>query len=177
MKHALRLLAAASADSVWIQLSSALVCFMAAKTVLTQGSVLDGAVAEWSETAEVEVPAVARRAGVSAGLPCPYFFARAGLLVALVEDFCGSAGTCRDDVCLRRTDMAAAGAAPHYRLDDALVPRTADPGAAARTARPRAGLCRAQPMASQAHRNPVADRVWLFVAGAVGVPAGRDEYR
>jgi hypothetical protein len=45
--------------------------------------------AEWSATGEVEVAAVARRAGVSAGLPYRYFGTRSGLLIALVDDFYG----------------------------------------------------------------------------------------
>jgi len=61
-------------------------------TAATQSSVLDAAVAEWSRNAEVEVAAVARRAGVSAGLPYRYFGTRAGLLAALVEDFYGRLG-------------------------------------------------------------------------------------
>ena len=60
-----------------------------ARGAATQRSLLDAAVAEWSETGEVEVAAVARRAGVSAGLPYRYFGTRAGLLIALVEDFYG----------------------------------------------------------------------------------------
>jgi AcrR family transcriptional regulator len=53
----------------------------------TRRALVDAAVAEWSETGEVEVAAIARRAGVSAGLPYRYFGTRSGLLIALVEDF------------------------------------------------------------------------------------------
>ena len=53
----------------------------------TRRAVIDAAVAEWTVTGEVEVAAVARRAGVSAGLPYRYFGTRSGLLIALVEDF------------------------------------------------------------------------------------------
>ncbi|MCW2649733.1 MAG: hypothetical protein QOE41_3335 [Mycobacterium sp.] len=66
-------------------------------TVATQSSVLDASVSEWSETAEVEVAAVARRAGVSSGLPYRHFGTRAGLPVALVEDFYCRLGPRRDD--------------------------------------------------------------------------------
>ena len=66
---------------------------MAANTTVrgaaTQRSPLDAAVAEWSETGEAEVAAVARRAGVSAESPYRDFGTRAGLLIALVEDFYG----------------------------------------------------------------------------------------
>ena len=53
----------------------------------TRRALIDAAVAEWTVTGEVEVAAVARRAGVSAGLPYRYFGTRSGLLIALVEDF------------------------------------------------------------------------------------------
>ena len=53
----------------------------------TRRSLIDAAVAEWSSTGELEVAAVARRAGVSVGLPYRYFGTRSGLLIVLVEDF------------------------------------------------------------------------------------------
>ncbi|WP_262490853.1 TetR/AcrR family transcriptional regulator [Mycobacterium simiae] len=59
----------------------------------TQRALLDAAVAEWAETGELEVAAVARRAGVSAGLPYRYFGTRSGLLIALVQDFYHRLGT------------------------------------------------------------------------------------
>ena len=50
--------------------------------------ILDAAIAELVESDGVlEVAAVARRAGVSVGLPCRYFGTRSGLLVAVVESF------------------------------------------------------------------------------------------
>ncbi|WP_330252368.1 TetR/AcrR family transcriptional regulator [Nocardia sp. NBC_00565] len=42
---------------------------------------------ELSETGELEVAAVARRAGVSVGLPYRYFGSRSGLLTAVIADF------------------------------------------------------------------------------------------
>ncbi|KZS64078.1 TetR/AcrR family transcriptional regulator [Mycobacterium pseudokansasii] len=65
----------------------------------TQRALLEAAVAEWAETGELEVAAVARRAGVSTGLPYRYFRTRSGLLIALVEDFyrrLGEAATLRN---------------------------------------------------------------------------------
>ena len=53
----------------------------------TRRALIDAAIAEWSVTGEMEVAGVARRAGVSAGLPYRYFGTRSGLLIALVEDF------------------------------------------------------------------------------------------
>lgn len=48
---------------------------------------LNAAVEELAETGELEVAAVARRAGVSTGLPYRYFGTRSGLLVAVLDDF------------------------------------------------------------------------------------------
>lgn len=48
---------------------------------------LQAAAAELVETGEFQVAAVAQRAGVSVGLPYRYFGNRAGLLIALVDDF------------------------------------------------------------------------------------------
>jgi AcrR family transcriptional regulator len=48
---------------------------------------IGAATAELAETGSFEVAAVARRAGVSAGLPYRYFGTRTGLLVAVVDAF------------------------------------------------------------------------------------------
>lgn len=48
---------------------------------------IDAATAELASTGSFEVAAVARRAGVSAGLPYRYFGTRTGLLVAVVDAF------------------------------------------------------------------------------------------
>lgn len=48
---------------------------------------LRAAAAELASTRELEVASVARRAGVSVGLPYRYFGTRSGLLIAVVEDF------------------------------------------------------------------------------------------
>jgi AcrR family transcriptional regulator len=59
------------------------------RAAATRRVLLEAAAVEWSATGEVEVAAVARRAGVSAGLPYRYFGTRSGLLIALVDDFYG----------------------------------------------------------------------------------------
>jgi AcrR family transcriptional regulator len=48
---------------------------------------LQAAAAELIATGDVEVAAVARRAGMSVGLPYRYFGTRSGLMSALLEDF------------------------------------------------------------------------------------------
>ena len=60
---------------------------LAARGVAARAALLKAAAEELAETGEVEVAAVARRAGVSAGLPYRYFGTRDGLLVAVVDDF------------------------------------------------------------------------------------------
>lgn len=50
-------------------------------------NLLQAAADELSETGELEVAAVARRAGVSTGLPYRYFGTRTGLLIAVLESF------------------------------------------------------------------------------------------
>jgi AcrR family transcriptional regulator len=176
-------------------------------TVATQSSVLDAAVDEWSETAVVEVAAVARRAGVSAGLPYRHFGTRAGLLVALVEDFYGRQG---------HAAMMGVYDAPTWlqrerrRITDWMRFLDGEPLApvllrgpvghgqvAAEHSRWLARLTETDPtmlaaatlfgvhaMSSLTLRTmprpsaeEVAEQVRLFVAGAVGVPAGKDEYR
>lgn len=196
-----------------------------ARGAATQRSLLDAAVAEWSETGEVEVAAVARRAGVSAGLPYRYFGTRAGLLIALVEDFYGrlehaavmrvydaptwlqrERGRVADWVSFlygeplaplllggrvgegevaaehsrwlaRLTETAARNVAHAQHAGE--LPADRDPKMFA-----AATLSGVHAMSSLALRTTprppaeeVAEQVWLFVAGAVGVPAGKDEYR
>ncbi|MFG3618927.1 TetR/AcrR family transcriptional regulator [Nocardia sp. NPDC047654] len=62
------------------------------KTETARGSaarqnLLQAAADELSETGELEVAAVARRAGVSTGLPYRYFGTRTGLLIAVLDAF------------------------------------------------------------------------------------------
>ena len=49
--------------------------------------ILEAAAQELGETGDLQVAAVARRAGVSAGLPYRYFGTRSGLLVAVLDAF------------------------------------------------------------------------------------------
>lgn len=49
--------------------------------------ILRAAAEELAESGELEVAAVARRAGVSTGLPYRYFSTRSGLLIAVLDDF------------------------------------------------------------------------------------------
>ncbi|MFG2074588.1 TetR/AcrR family transcriptional regulator [Nonomuraea maritima] len=53
----------------------------------TRRRLLEAAAAELVETGDIEVAAVARRAGLSVGLPYRYFGTRSGLMSALLADF------------------------------------------------------------------------------------------
>ncbi|MGP3937456.1 TetR/AcrR family transcriptional regulator [Nonomuraea sp. KM88] len=53
----------------------------------TQRRILDAAAEQLIETGDIEVAAVARRAGLSVGLPYRYFGTRSGLMTALLADF------------------------------------------------------------------------------------------
>lgn len=55
--------------------------------VAARQRILAAAAAELAATGEVEVAAVAKRAGVSVGLPYRYFGTRGGLLTAVLADF------------------------------------------------------------------------------------------
>lgn len=57
------------------------------RAAVTRRRLLDAAAAELAATGDVEVAAVARRAGTSTGLPYRYFGTRSGLMSALLEDF------------------------------------------------------------------------------------------
>ncbi|MFG1945970.1 TetR/AcrR family transcriptional regulator [Nonomuraea sp. NPDC048826] len=57
------------------------------RAAATRRRILEAAAAELVETGDVEVAAVARRAGLSVGLPYRYFGTRSGLMSALIEDF------------------------------------------------------------------------------------------
>ncbi|VAZ80326.1 HTH-type transcriptional regulator BetI [Mycobacterium persicum] len=90
----------------------------------TQQALLDAAVAEWAETGELEVAAVARRAGVSAGLPYRYFGTRSGLLIALVQDFYQRLGAA---VTLRNYDAPTWAGRERRRIRDWLAFLYAEP--------------------------------------------------
>jgi AcrR family transcriptional regulator len=57
------------------------------RAAATRRRILEAAAAELIETGDIEVAAVARRAGLSVGLPYRYFGTRSGLMSALLEDF------------------------------------------------------------------------------------------
>ncbi|NUP03200.1 MAG: TetR/AcrR family transcriptional regulator [Nonomuraea sp.] len=57
------------------------------RAALTRRRIIEAAAAELVETGDVEVAAVARRAGTSVGLPYRYFGTRSGLMSALLADF------------------------------------------------------------------------------------------
>ncbi|MEV4102323.1 TetR/AcrR family transcriptional regulator [Nonomuraea sp. NPDC049649] len=59
------------------------------RAAATRRRILEAAAAELAETGDLEVAAVARRAGLSTGLPYRYFGTRSGLMSALLEDFYG----------------------------------------------------------------------------------------
>lgn len=85
---------------------------------------LAAARAELAETGDLEVAAVARRAGVSAGLPYRYFGTRGGMLVAVVEDFWGRLA----DACLMRKYSALTWSErEHQRVTDWVQCLYADP--------------------------------------------------
>lgn len=60
---------------------------MTARGAQARERLIEAATAELADTGSFEVAAVARRAGVSAGLPYRYFGTRTGLLVAVVDAF------------------------------------------------------------------------------------------
>ncbi|NJP91789.1 TetR/AcrR family transcriptional regulator [Nonomuraea sp. FMUSA5-5] len=57
------------------------------RAAATRSRILQAAAAELAETGDIEVAAVARRAGLSVGLPYRYFGTRSGLMSALLADF------------------------------------------------------------------------------------------
>src|SRR5690606_18404578 len=59
------------------------------RAAATRRRILEAAAAELAETGDLEVAAVARRAGLSTGLPYRYFGTRSGLMSAVLEDFYG----------------------------------------------------------------------------------------
>ena len=143
-----------------------------ARAITTRRGILQAAADEWSATGEVEVAAVARRAGVSAGLPYRYFGTRSGLVIALVEDFFGRLET---SVGMRQYPAATFVEREHQRIIDWIA------------------FLYAEPLSSAVLTGPVGDGAviaahsgWLKRLGAVGarniahaqasgeVPHGRD---
>ena len=178
---------------------------------------LRAAAEELVAAGELEVAAVARRAGVSAGLPYRYFGTRSGLLIAVVEDFYDKLGSAcalrlydaptwatreqqriRDWVTFLYTEPLAPVvlggltgdgqvAAAHSRLlrrltdlgaqniaggqRDGELPRDRDPEmlAAATLGGTHAIAAVALARSPRPPADAVADQVWAFVAGAVGL--------
>ncbi|MEV1003822.1 TetR/AcrR family transcriptional regulator [Nonomuraea sp. NPDC050202] len=60
---------------------------MSERAATTRSRILQAAADELVETGDIEVAAVARRAGLSVGLPYRYFGTRSGLMSALIADF------------------------------------------------------------------------------------------
>lgn len=60
---------------------------LSTRAAASRRRILDAAAAELVETGDIEVAAVARRAGLSVGLPYRYFGTRSGLMSALLTDF------------------------------------------------------------------------------------------
>lgn len=78
-------------------------------------NLLQAATDELRETGELEVAAVARRAGVSTGLPYRYFGTRTGLLIAVLEAFYDR--LC-DTAALREYDEYSWAAREQHRIRD-----------------------------------------------------------
>lgn len=60
---------------------------LSVRAAATRRAILEAAAAELIETGDIEVASVARRAGLSVGLPYRYFGTRSGLMSALLSDF------------------------------------------------------------------------------------------
>lgn len=89
-------------------------------TLTSRGSaardnLLRAAADELGETGQLEVSAVARRAGVSTGLPYRYFGTRTGLLIAVLDDFFDR--LC-DAAALREYDESTWAAREQRRISD-----------------------------------------------------------
>lgn len=85
---------------------------------------LRAAAAELDETGELDVAAVSRRAGVSAGLPYRYFGTRSGLLIAILDDFYQLLG---DGAAFRAYDAPTWAERERRRIHDWVTALYADP--------------------------------------------------
>ncbi len=86
-----------------------------ARGVQARERLIDAATAELAETGRFEVAAVARRAGVSAGLPYRYFGTRTGLLVAVIDSFYQRFS---DSIALRTYDASTWAERERQRITD-----------------------------------------------------------
>jgi AcrR family transcriptional regulator len=89
-----------------------------------RGRLLRAAAEELAETGTLEVAAVARRAGVSAGLPYRYFGTRSGLLIAVLDAFYDRLG---DAAALRVYEAVAWADRERQRIRDWVAALYADP--------------------------------------------------
>lgn len=87
-------------------------------------NLLRAAAEELAETGELEVAAVSRRAGVSAGLPYRYFGTRSGLLIAVLDAFYARLG---DAAALRNYDAPSWAEREQRRIRDWVTALYADP--------------------------------------------------
>ncbi|WP_202919471.1 TetR/AcrR family transcriptional regulator [Saccharothrix deserti] len=85
---------------------------------------LRAAAEELAETGQLEVAAVARRAGVSAGLPYRYFGTRNGLLIAVLDAFYQRLG---EAAALRRYDAPTWAERERQRIHDWVTALYAEP--------------------------------------------------
>lgn len=86
-----------------------------ARGVQARERLIDAATLELAETGRFEVAAVARRAGVSDGLPYRYFGTRTGLLVAVIDAFYQRFS---DSIALRTYDARTWGERERERISD-----------------------------------------------------------
>jgi AcrR family transcriptional regulator len=95
-----------------------------ARGLAAREKLLRAAAEELGETGELEVAAVARRAGVSVGLPYRYFGTRSGLLIAVLDAFYQRLG---EVAALRVYDAPNWAARERQRIHDWVSALYADP--------------------------------------------------
>jgi AcrR family transcriptional regulator len=95
-----------------------------ARGLAARDNLLRAAAEELAETGELEVAAVARRAGVSAGLPYRYFGTRGGLLIAVLDAFYARLG---EAAALRVYDASTWAEREQQRIRDWVTTLYADP--------------------------------------------------
>jgi AcrR family transcriptional regulator len=95
-----------------------------ARGVAARERLLRAAAEELVESGELEVAAVARRAGVSTGLPYRYFGTRSGLLIAVLDSFYERLGQA---AALRVYDAPSWAERERQRLRDWVTASYADP--------------------------------------------------
>jgi AcrR family transcriptional regulator len=96
----------------------------APRGVAARDKLLRAAADELAETGQLEVAAVARRAGVSTGLPYRYFGTRGGLLIAVLDAFYQRLG---EAAALRRYDAPTWAEREQQRIRDWVTALYAEP--------------------------------------------------